>query len=111
MKKKLLTVAISALIGVSSMGTTSHAASLTLYPEMGMVVEIEETDDTENLITVEVGNGNLFSFYDAEEDWLLGDFCAMIMDSKGTEIVYDDEIVSTKYCGFVELFAEKEVIE
>lgn len=67
------------------------------YPECGIVKEISN-----NEITVELFNGNLFSFYAEDGDWFVDDICSMIMYDNGTETIYDDEIVSVKYCGYID---------
>lgn len=72
------------------------------------VAMVTEIDEETNLITVTCGNGNMFSFYDTSEDWMLGDLCSLIMYDNGTEIVYDDKVVSARYGGFIELFEEIE---
>lgn len=69
---------------------------------------ITEIDTENNLITVTCGNGNMFSFYDTNEDWCCGDLCSLIMYDNGTEIVYDDKVISVRYGGFIELFEEIE---
>ena len=68
-----------------------------LYAETAIVREIDYATDT---VTVECFNGNLFSFSDCD-DWAEGDICSMLMDSKGTSEVTDDEILSVKYSGYV----------
>lgn len=71
-----------------------------LHSRVAMVTEINEE---ENLITVTCANGNMFQFTDIE-DWMCGDLCSMIMYDKGTEIVEDDIIISSRYGGYLELF-------
>lgn len=66
-----------------------------MYPETMIVKEVKN-----DLVTIETANGALFQFEGAE-DWEVGDICSCIMDSKGTAIIYDDEIVKTKYSGWL----------
>lgn len=87
-------------ITISLLFVTNH-----LHSRVAMVTEINET---ENLITVTCANGNMFEFTDEEEDWMCGDLCSLIMYDKGTEIVGDDIIVSTRYGGYLELFETME---
>lgn len=68
-----------------------------LYAETAIVREIDYATDT---VTVECGNGNLLCFSECD-DWAEGDICSMLMDSKGTPEVADDEILSVKYSGYV----------
>lgn len=51
--------------------------------------------------------GNDFSFYaPVGDDWELEDLASCIMDSKGTSLVYDDEVIVAKYAGVAEQFEE-----
>ena len=72
------------------------------------VAMITEIDEENNIITVTCGNGNMFSFYNTDGDWMLGDLCSLIMYDNGTEIVHDDKVVSVRYGGYIELFEEIE---
>ena len=63
-----------------------------LYPLSARIVSINETADE---VTVEDSNGNLWGFTDYE----INDTVALIMNSKGTRNIKDDEIVSSRYSG------------
>lgn len=82
---------------------TSH-----LYPLTGIVTHIEyEAIPDQDLIIITCANGNEFSFYaPVGDDWEVEDLASCIMDSKGTSLVYDDEIIITKYAGVMEQFEE-----
>lgn len=67
------------------------------YPTCGEVVEVDYEND---LVVVEDFNGNLWEF-EGCEDWLEGDIASMIMNDCGTPEIYDDEIVTVKYSGYV----------
>lgn len=69
----------------------SHLYSLTT-----VVTYVSEANDT---VTVKDFNGNLWQFKGVE-DWDEGDICSCVMDSKGTNLIKDDEIVSTHYSGY-----------
>lgn len=69
-----------------------------LYPLTTVVYNISEATDT---VTVEDYNGNLWQFKGVE-DWNLDDICTCIMDSKGTLLIKDDEIVKVRYNGWFE---------
>ena len=76
------------------------------YPETGIITEIAYSDYG-CLFTVTVANGNQFQYYsEGNADYLLYDIISMEMDSMGTELVTDDEILEVKYSGFIELFME-----
>lgn len=80
-------------------------ATNNFHSRVAMVTEIDEEN---SLITATCGNGNVFTFYNAEEDWSCGDLCSLIMYDNGTETVYDDKVVFARYGGFIELFEEVE---
>lgn len=63
-----------------------------LYPSIGRIAGINRTTD---IVTVQVGS-YLYEFSGCE-DWDIGDFCSLIMNSNGTKIIYDDEIVRVYY--------------
>ena len=66
------------------------------YPETLKVVNIEN-----DIVTLENSTGYTFQFEGAE-DWMIGDFCSCIMDSKNTDLISDDEILEKRYSGFYE---------
>lgn len=82
---------------------TSH-----LYPLTGIVTHIEyEAIPDQDLIIITCANGNEFSFYaPVGDDLETEDLASCIMDSKGTPLVYDDEIIIAKYAGVTEQFEE-----
>lgn len=69
-----------------------------IYPLTTRVVEVDEEAD---LVTCEDFNGNLWKF-EGCEDWQDGDICSLLMNSRGTEKIYDDEIVLAQYNGTFE---------
>lgn len=46
-------------------------------------------------------NGEVWCFNGCE-DWIEGDIASMVMFDNGSKIIYDDEIISIKYCGWFE---------
>ena len=71
-----------------------------------IVTEVERIEDLD-LVTMTTANGNQFSWYaDAEDCWSINDLASCIMESNGTEIVYDDEIVDAHYAGGLKQFAQ-----
>ena len=89
-------IILTTIIIVMSVVVTNN-----FYSRVAMITEIDEEN---NLITVTCGNGNIFSFYDTDEDWYVGDLCSLIMFDSGTEIVYDDKVVCSRYGGYLRLF-------
>ena len=59
------------------------------------------TDYQNGILYCEDFNGMVWTIECEQEDWMIGDICAMIMDNNGTDIIYDDIIVTYKYDGFV----------
>lgn len=99
MRKKI--AAIAAIIGTAVILTISAKITVAerradFYPETGVVCEVSHGTDK---VVVKTATGNLFVFCGAE-DWEVGDTVSLIMDSRATEEVEDDEIVSTKYTGW-----------
>lgn len=67
------------------------------YALVGEVVVIDTVKDE---VTVQDFNGNLWVFTGCE-DWIIGDSCGMVMDTMNTPVIYDDEILSVKYQGWM----------
>lgn len=66
------------------------------YANTAVVTEI---DYVNNLVTVEDSAGNTWKFTETE-DWEFSDTCSMLMDSKATPSISDDEIIQVTYCAF-----------
>ena len=90
----LIACAICICFGFLAVGHTPTVENE--YPLSTVVVSVEN-----DVVTVEDFNGNLWEFESAE-DWAEGDICAMIMNDCGTEEIHDDEILMTRYCGWVD---------
>lgn len=106
--KKLLAVVLTTMMITTpvSAAPTTDGECKDLYPLTGIVTEVEHMEDTD-LITMTTANGNQFSWYaDAEDCWSINDLASCIMESNGTEIVYDDEIVDAHYAGGLKQFAQ-----
>ena len=96
MKKAFLVVLAIIIIVTTVMTVEAKAATKKdIYPASMIVIEVEN-----NIVTLEDFNGYTWEFEGAE-DWQVGDICACIMNDNGTDKIFDDEIVQTKYCGFV----------
>ena len=67
------------------------------YPLTTIVVKV---DDVSHIVTCKDFNGNLWEFENCE-DWNENDIASLLMDSKGTENIYDDEIIKAEYNGWV----------
>ena len=84
----------------SSVASVAMAAALTLYPETGIITNVDAATD---IVEVSTLSGEVFAFYGVE-DWETGDFCSMLMDGKGTETITDDEVVQESFAGNVGQF-------
>lgn len=68
-----------------------------LYAIMTICTDIDYTTDT---VTVVDFNGFEWQF-NGVEDYDTKDIICLVMNDKGTELIFDDEIVSTKYDGWL----------
>lgn len=107
--KKLLVLALATMmvsIPVSAAPTTDGECK-DLYPLTGIVTEVQEVDKDTDLVTMTCANGNLFSWYvDSTDDWCINDLASCIMNSNGTDEVYDDEIVDAHYVGTLDQLSQ-----
>ena len=93
---KILKRTLTIIIAVITLTTTVYA---TEYPGLLRITEVQD-----NVVTGVDANKVAFRFVDVNEEWDVGDLCAVIFEDKGTEIIYDDEIKQTRYVGYIELF-------
>ena len=103
MKKTFIIITIGiiiivGLITVCSFNLGSDNREKNLYPLSTIVWKVNEGN---NKVTVMDFNGNLWQF-NGIEDWEVGDVASLIMDSKNTDTIFDDEIVKAQYNGFIE---------
>lgn len=94
MKKVIVSFIIVILIIMAIACITCDAeARHKLYALTTVVVNVDYDND---VVTVEDFNGFLWEFENCD-DWFEGDCCSMVMDDMGTEIIFDDEIISVRY--------------
>ena len=82
--------------------TISNSLNKTFYPLTGIVTSItpDNSDTRSEVITFTCSNGNMFSFTAPTTDcWEEADLVSCIMNNKGTETVYDDEVITSMYSG------------
>ena len=82
--------------------TISNSLNKTFYPLTGIVTSItpDDSDTRSEVITFTCSNGNMFSFTAPTTDcWEEADLVSCIMNNKGTETVYDDEVITSMYSG------------
>lgn len=87
-------ILIILIVGMAIMPFFSFAENETeLYAKSGRVIEVDTEHDS---VTFVDSVGFEWTFIGAE-DWMVGDWCAVIFDTMGTDIIFDDEIVSIRY--------------
>lgn len=84
------------MIGIATAAITASF----LYAQTFYVTEVVPTP-TETIVVCQDFNGLEWKFISEDEDWYKGDIVSAIMDSKGTEIIFDDEFVTVKYSGYL----------
>ena len=87
-------IALALLIGALSLPFNDA----NLYPRTMIVTEVNTSADTVELTDF---TGHTWEL-NGVEDWIIGDICACIMNSNGTEAIEDDTIVDIKYNGYIE---------
>lgn len=96
MNVKAVAIAIFAIVVMLAIPTPkANAVTCRNYPNCGIVTEIDKGND---LVIFQDFSGQEWSFRGAE-DYMVGDVVAVIMSDNGTESIYDDTIITAKYCG------------
>ena len=94
MMRALVVVMFLAMVGVYANGALAEE-----YPTVVQVTNIDEYND---MLYLTDFCGNLW-LATGVEDYEVGDVVAAIMDNNDTEsTIYDDAIVSMRYCGYME---------
>ena len=104
--KRLAVVALCAVcvFGVVRLATGYTEAMGHTYDERdlyALTTVVAEVDREYNTVYCVDFNGEKWAFYGCE-DWAEGDIATMVMYNNGTSIIYDDVILSAKYCGWFE---------
>lgn len=97
MKERILNVIDSILIVALLCGCVYgilYNAATQASIEYSQVLEVIEVND--DLVYLIDCNGNEW-IWEGAENWKVGDFSAAIMNTNGTEIIYDDIIVELRY--------------
>ena len=90
-------VTLAACMLCTAMTTnTEQPATCMHYALTTCVVEVDRDND---IVTCEDYNGNLWEFYGAE-DWEVGDCASLLMYTRGTLIIYDDEVQGARCGGY-----------
>ena len=70
------------------------------YPTAMVVTDLEKMPAGFYTVTVKTMTGFEYAFYSDSGDWMEGDIVGVLMDSKGTENITDDEIMDAQYAGY-----------
>lgn len=69
-----------------------------VYSTTTMVTNVDYDAD---VVTIQTFSGIEYQF-EGCEDWYEGDICTVTMYDNGTDEVYDDEILQTRYSGWID---------
>lgn len=98
---KIILLVVVAVVIICSIfvaeGIGEDIAISRLYPMTAIIVHTSTYTDT---VTVKDFNGNLWQFKGVE-DYEVGDIVSLIMNDKGTEKIFDDEIIKAQYDGYL----------
>lgn len=86
----------TALLGVITMLSVG-----TLYPNTMKVTDITDLKDNTQVIELEDYNDNVWEYETDSTDLFINDTVSVILDDMGTDIIYDDEIVSIRYNAWI----------
>ena len=104
--KKLISVMVLLVVMVCSMciGASANASEGRNFNEnhiYSLTTVVVDVDYENNRVYCKDFNGEVWCFNGCE-DWIEGDIASMVMFDNGSKIIYDDEIISIKYCGWFE---------
>ena len=94
MNLMILITAIIQLFNLS--GAKPMPKEMNVYP---LVAVVSEVDRSQDVVTFETNNGNLFE-WEGVEDLEVNDTCALMMCDMSTPENKDDAMLSSRYSGF-----------
>ena len=97
MKKVAIALMIALLMFVMCVMFAHAEEEPDFYAKVGIIFRMDYEED---IVYVVDFFGEEWSFFGCE-DWDVGDFVAAVMNTMGTELIYDDEIVSVTYNGYI----------
>ena len=92
-KNVIITFAIFVVCIMILVGGILENSTEEFYP---LTVKITSLDKENDIVYCVDGSGFLWSFFGCE-DWEVNDIASLLMNSHGTDIIYDDEIVLAHY--------------
>lgn len=104
--KKMISVLVilAAMVCGMCIGSSANASEGRNFNEnhiYSLTTVVECVDYDHNRVYCKDFNGEVWCFNGCE-DWIEGDIASMVMFDNGSKIIYDDEIISVKYCGWFE---------
>lgn len=91
-------------IGIAILlGLFNGNPNISLYATTFVVTETRETNDL--VILTDLTSGHQYAFTGIE-DWERGNVVACVMSDNGTTNIYDDQILTVKYDGWIDLGEE-----
>lgn len=99
--KKIFSIFPFILIALSLASCLLPAKMNPPAKQYALTTKVVELDEENDVVICKDFNGNLWEFYGCE-DWAIGDIASLLMSDEGTEKIYDDTILSTRYNGYFE---------
>ena len=106
MKRIIIIITVTILSIAAAVGAwfaDMHREALlnnaTTYKCYALTTRVVKADRDNDIVTCEDSNGNLWEFYGVE-DWEVDDCASLLMNNKGTENIYDDEIIRAFYAAW-----------
>lgn len=87
------------LLALALVFTLTASVIADMYPSIMIIVDIDKNADE---VVCDDFVGNEWAFYGAE-DYQIGDIISVIMDDNNSKTIYDDEIITTRYTGLVQI--------
>lgn len=93
----IVLLAFVSAIWFSAKSNNDSKSTVEEYADCGLVIEVNDS-----LITYQTQNGNVFTFLCEDETFYVGDLVATIMCDNGTQEVFDDIVVGSRYVGWID---------
>lgn len=103
-KLSVIVVVLMSIICAMCMGADANANEGRNFNEnhiYSLTTVVKYVDYGYDKVYCEDFNGEVWCFNGCE-DWMEGNIASMVMYDNGTSIIYDDEIISIRYCGWLE---------
>lgn len=91
--KRVLMLALTTTLLFSKSAKSPAYNPDNLYAKTAIVTDLNKDDD---VVTVTDSSGYMWEFSGCE-DWMLNDYCSMVMYDNNTALIFDDVIIDVKY--------------